>query len=111
MNTVRSFIRQEFDEDTNCQTFQMMINQEGEENFQAVRRKLNNNKVYSCVSEEEPEANGVYKNSLSDLPEDSLRAKEPSFQELKNHFKRSRRSKNLADLSNLFKFDAEWSQM
>ena len=111
MNTVRSFIRQEFDQDTNCQTFQMMVSQEGEEHFQAVRRKLSHNKVSSCVSEEQPEANGVYKESLCDLPQDSLRAREPSYQELKIHFKRSRRSKNLADLSNLFKFDAKWSQM
>ena len=80
-----------------------------EELYQAIRRKADPKSLLSCASKEDSHCTDG--NELSDLPLDSLRGVEPSFREMKSHFKKARRSQNSADLSNLMYFDLKWSQM
>ena len=113
VNAVRSFIRQKYDEDTTAKSFDLVISQDNDEMLYQAKNKTNHPKtLLSCVQEQVPdETNSFLENGFSNLPEDSLRCAEPSFEELKTHFRQSKRSKNNAYLSNLYRFDAQWSQM
>ena len=113
VTTVRSMIRQEYNKDTKCQSFQMVVCQDqdqdgADELYQAIRKREDPKRPLSCASNVDSNEN---ENEFANLPMDTLRGVEPSFREMKSHFKKARRSQNSADLSNLMYFDLKWSQM